>query len=71
MFSTVEVSCIHRVGGALKLFSDISLRNFCKKKIVRQIDVRSHVTQDLGDARLFKDICFVDLIMTSSNNFLQ
>ena len=53
MFSTVEVSCIHRVGGALKLFSDTSLRNFCKKKIARQIDVRSHVTQDLGDARLF------------------
>ena len=53
MFSSVEVSCIHRVGGALKLFSNTFLRNFYKKKIVRQIDVRSHVTQGLGDTRLF------------------
>ena len=27
--------------------------NFYKKKIVWQFDVTSHVTQDLGDTRLF------------------
>ena len=27
-----------------------------------QSDIRSHVTQDLGDTNLFKDIYFADLI---------
>ena len=33
--------------------TNTSLFNFDKKKIVRQFDVRSHVTQDIGDTRLF------------------
>ena len=35
--------------------------NFYKKKTVRQLDVRSHMTQGFGDARLFEVIHFADL----------
>ena len=45
-----------------------SLFNFCKKKIVRQFDVRSYVTQDIGDTRLFEDIRFADLVIKSYNS---
>ena len=31
--------------------------------MVWQFDIRSHVTQDLGDERLFYDIQFADLII--------
>ena len=54
-----KFSCIHKVGGALELFlndlivENTSLLNFYKQKVMRQFDVRSHVTQDLRDSRLF------------------
>ena len=35
--------------------------NFYKKKTVRQLDVRSHMTQGFGDTRLFEVIHFADL----------
>ena len=45
---------IHKVGGALKLFSEwfewykrVSIFNIYKKKIVWQFDVMSHLTSDL------------------------
>ena len=45
------------------LYEQASIYNFYKKKIVRQFDVRSHETQDLGDTRLFQDNRFADLKM--------
>ena len=42
-----------------------SLFNFYKKEIVWKLGVRSHLTQDLGDTRLFSDIRFADLISCS------
>ena len=39
-----------------------SLFNFYNKKIVWQFDLRSQVTQDLGDTRLFWDYRFPNLI---------
>ena len=64
MYSTVEASlwCFEIVFWMIECWERVSIYNFYKKKIVWQFDIRSHVTQDLRDTPLFKDIRFVDLI---------
>ena len=57
MYSAVDVFLLHRVLIDLNV-KNTSLCNSHKKKIVRRLDARSHMTPDLGDTRLFSDIHF-------------
>ena len=75
MYSTVEVS-LHSQGGwrfeivfwmIWVLITRLYL-TFIRRKLLWQFDIRSNVTQDFGDTRLFKDIHFADLIKTWCND---